>query len=212
MYPKLVDYHNWWYKNRDFNKNGIAEYGGMVDKCNISDEDIIMSAAWESGMDNAIRFDNDNSDIKVCKNITNDIINGYSINQESVDLNSFLYKEKILLSKIAQKLNYIKDSEKYVKEANYVKEYINKHMYDFKTGYYYDLQIKQDKYKLLVNRGKGTEGFMPLWANIATKEQAKTVRDNIMNENKFNTFMPVPTASKDNPRYNPYRYWRALYG
>lgn len=30
MYPKLVAYHNWWYKNRDIDKNGIAEYGGMV--------------------------------------------------------------------------------------------------------------------------------------------------------------------------------------
>ena len=30
MYPKLVAYHNWWYTNRDIDKNGIAEYGGMV--------------------------------------------------------------------------------------------------------------------------------------------------------------------------------------
>lgn len=30
MYPKLVAYHNWWYTNRDHNKNGIAEYGSMV--------------------------------------------------------------------------------------------------------------------------------------------------------------------------------------
>jgi putative isomerase len=27
MYFKLKKYHNWWYKNRDFNQNGIAEYG-----------------------------------------------------------------------------------------------------------------------------------------------------------------------------------------
>lgn len=83
------------------------------------------------------------------------------------------------LSKIAQKLNCIKDSEKYEEEANYVKKYINKNMYDIKTGYYYDLQINQDKYKLLVNRDKGTEGFISLWANISTKEEAKAVRDNV---------------------------------
>ena len=83
-------------------------------------------------------------------------------------------------------------------------------MYDIKTGYYYDLQINQDKYKLLVNRGKGTEGFIPLWANISTKEQAKAVRNNVMDENKFNTFMPIPTASKDNPKYDPNRYWRGI--
>lgn len=148
-------------------------------------------------MNNAIRFDNDNLDIKVYKNITNDIINGYSLKQESVDLNSFLYKEKILLSKIEQELNCIKDSEKYEEEANYVKEYINKNMYDIKTGYYYDLQINQDKYKLLVNRGKGTEGFIPLWANISTKEQAKAVRDNVMDENKFNIYRSIINIKGD---------------
>lgn len=148
-------------------------------------------------MDNTIRFDNDNLDIKIYKNITNDIINGYSLKQESVDLNSFLYKEKILLSKIAQELNWIKDSEKYEEEANYVKEYINKNMYDIKTGYYYDLQINQDKYKLLVNIGKGTEGFIHLWANISTKEQAKAVRDNVMDENKFNIYRSIINIKGD---------------
>ncbi len=69
-------------------------------------------------------------------------------------------------------------------------------MYDIKTEYYYDLQINQDKYKLLVNRGKGTEGFIPLWANISTKEQAKAVRDNVMDENKFNTFMQFLRLAK----------------
>ncbi|WP_416389323.1 MGH1-like glycoside hydrolase domain-containing protein [Paraclostridium bifermentans] len=31
-----------------------------------------------------------------------------------------------------------------------------------------------------------------------------------MDENKFNTFMPIPTASKDNPKYDPNRYWRGI--
>ncbi|MFR2562420.1 MAG: MGH1-like glycoside hydrolase domain-containing protein [Anaeromassilibacillus sp.] len=30
MYPKLVAYHEWWYKNRDIDQNGIAEYAAMV--------------------------------------------------------------------------------------------------------------------------------------------------------------------------------------
>jgi len=34
IYPKLVDYHNWWYKNRDFNQNGIAEYGATIHPLN----------------------------------------------------------------------------------------------------------------------------------------------------------------------------------
>lgn len=30
MYFKFVVYYNWWYINRDYNKNGIVEYGSMV--------------------------------------------------------------------------------------------------------------------------------------------------------------------------------------
>lgn len=29
-----------------------------------------------------------------------------------------------------------------------------------------------------------------------------------MDENKFNTFMPIPTVSKNNKKYNPIDYWR----
>ena len=51
-------------------------------------------------------------------------------------------------------------------------------MFDEKTGFFYDLQINEDgsKTKLLVNRGKGTEGWLPLWAKVATKEQAAAVK------------------------------------
>ena len=72
---------------------------------------------------------------------------------------------------------------------------------------------------MLDERGKGTEGWIPLWAKMATKEQAEKVKDNMTDPGKFDTFVPLPTASKDNPKYNPDKYWRgpvwmdqALYG
>ena len=76
MYPKLVKYHNWWYIHRDVNKNDICEYG--------STDGTLIAAKWESGMDNAVRFD----DTKLVQ--TNE--NAWSMNQESVDLNVFLQK------------------------------------------------------------------------------------------------------------------------
>ena len=30
MFPKLLQYHQWWYRNRDHNKNGLVEYGATV--------------------------------------------------------------------------------------------------------------------------------------------------------------------------------------
>lgn len=215
MYPKLIKYHKWWYTNRDHDKNGIAEYGGMVHRDNNSPEEIILAAAWESGMDNAVRFDvegygKDDIGIKVFENrdVDNRLL-GYSINQESVDLNSFLYAEKIYLSNIAKILGNEEESKEFERSAEYVKEYINEKMYDVQTGYYYDLQFdEKGERKLLVNRGKGTEGYIPLWANVADKEKAKKVVENVLDENVMNTYLPFPTAAKDNPKYNPTKYWR----
>ena len=234
MYPKLIEYHNWWYTNRDHNKNGIVEYGAMIheehfvyDKLGnvIKDEEgnpklnedaIIKAAAWESGMDNAVRFDKsgvgkDDVGIKVFINRDekNNII-GYSINQESVDLNSYLYAEKLFLSLISKELGHISESKRYINEAEKIKEYIRENMFDKKTGFFYDLQISEDgkSKKLLVNRGKGTDGFIPLWVNVASKKQAELVRNNMVNENMFNTYMPFPTASNDNTKFQEEKYWR----
>lgn len=250
MYPKLVSYHNWWYTNRDTDQNGIAEYGAMVDDAHYvwkedettkesyieKDENgnpvvdasaVIEAAAWESGMDNATRFDQEGSGkddigVKVFENRDkNGKVVGYSINQESVDLNAYLYAEKGFLKSIATELGKTEDAKKYEEEAVHVRDYINTKMFDDATGFYYDLQTSQDgsEKKLLVNRGKGTEGWIPLWANLATIEQAEKVKENMMDTEKFNLKVPFPTASKDNEKFQASKYWRgpvwldqALYG
>lgn len=245
MYPKLAAYHDWWYTNRDVDKNGVAEYGGMVhpahyqyneDGTIAKDENgnmlfdagaVIEAAAWESGMDNATRFDvegNGEDDIGVQvyenKNADGEVV-GYSINQESVDLNAYLYAEKGFLCSMAEELGYTDDAEKYKKEADELLQYVNEKMFDKETGFYYDLQTNADgsEKKLLVNRGKGTEGWIPLWAKMATEEMAAQVKDNMVDENKFNLKVPFPTASKDNSKFAPDKYWRgpvwldqAMYG
>ncbi len=110
---------------------------------------------------------------------------------------------------MAEVLGLFSEKKEYLASAKKVKEYVNENMFDKKTGYYYDLQIDEvGNRKLLVNRGKGTEGYMPLWANLATKKEAKRVVENIMDKNVMNTYLPFPTSAKDNPKYNPVKYWR----
>lgn len=216
MYPKLKLYHQWWYNNRDHDKNGIAEYGAMVHEKNCSCEQVILAAAWESGMDNAPRFDvsgygAEDTGVKVFENKhDNGQVIGYSINQESVDLNSYLYAEKVFLRNIDKILGYHEEAMKYEEDAEYVKKYINENMFDEKTGYYYDLQISEDgkKRNLLTNRGMGPEGWIPLWAKAASPLRAKRVMENMMCETKFNSVMPLGTAALDNPSFQPEAYWR----
>ncbi len=56
LFPKVLKYHRWWYLFRDHNKNGLCEYG--------STDGTRIAAAWESGMDNAVRFDSSKADKK----------------------------------------------------------------------------------------------------------------------------------------------------
>lgn len=219
MYPKLVSYHNWWYENRDHDGNGIAEYGATVDDAHhgnaFEPQAIIQAAAWESGMDNATRFDlegHGRGDIGVQvfenKNAQGDVV-GYSLNQESVDLNAYLYAEKLFLAKIATELGEDDGAQEFVEAARFVQNYIQANMFDVETGFFYDLQFDQMGNRwLLVSRGKGPEGWIPLWAKVATEQQAEAVKENIMDPSKFNTWLPFPTASKDNPKFDAARYWR----
>ena len=85
MYPQLLAYYKWWYTKRDHNQNGICEFG--------STDGTLEAAAWESGMDNAIRFD----DTQMLKNAED----AWSMDQESVDLNAYLAYECKLLKKFA---------------------------------------------------------------------------------------------------------------
>lgn len=205
IYPKIKAYNNWWNNNRSLNKNNILQYGGTVDyKNNFADpKTIVESAAWESGMDNAPRFDWDK--VNVEKVFQDNKLIGYVIDQISVDLNSFNYLDFISLIKLAKILNYQSDVIKFGKYANNIKIFVNKYMYDDKTKFYYDIKsINMEKVTL---QGKGMEGIMPLFVKLATKNNAIDIIDNI-NEKNYNQFIPFPSVSIDNKGFDATDYWR----
>ncbi len=188
IYPKLVKYHKWWYDERDHNKNGLCEYGATADS--------LIGAKWESGMDNAIRFD----DTRMLKNGEG----AYSINLESVDLNSYLYAEKIFLSKIADALGHTSESAQFIKEAGDLKYKIEETFFDEKNNYFFDVNIDNKKFVQVY----GPEGWIPLWSLAASQEEADAVHTLILDPAKFNTYIPFPTVSADNPKLDTKGYWR----
>lgn len=204
MYPQLVAYHDWWYRTRDHDGNGIAEYGATVHPENDTNDAIVTAAAWESGMDNAPRFD----DSSVLKNYHDRELVGYSLNQESVDLNSYLYAEKQYLAKIANQLGKEDDKNQYLNEAEDVGKYIRTHMFDKDTGFFYD--ITTDKTPLIDARGVGRaiEGAIPLWAGVATQDQADAVIKVLTDNSEFNMYLPFPSVAQSAPEFDPESYWR----
>lgn len=189
FYPKLKSYHNWWYKERDHDQDGLCEFG--------STDGTLIAGKWESGMDNAVRFDN----TKILKNGDH----AYSLDQESVDLNSFLYAEKNYLKKIAQILKLTSEAKEWETENVTLKIKIQNQFWDASTGWFYDTTIDG---KSFVN-DMGCEGFLPLWAEVATAEQAKSIKENLLNPDTFNTFVPLPTLAANHPKFKPEGgYWR----
>ncbi|MDF9828717.1 trehalase family glycosidase [Parabacteroides sp. PF5-6] len=180
LYPKLLAYHRWWYEFRDHDGNGICEFGS----CDGSLE----AAAWESGMDNAIRFDQ----TVMVKNKPG----AWSMNQESVDLNSFLALEYRLLKKLAAIAGQAFDAPD---RTDLIRDYF----FVEDPGFYFDKRLDGT-----LVREEGTEACIPLWAELASREQAAACHKLFTDTTKFATYIPFPTIAADNPKFMPAGYWR----
>lgn len=219
--------------------SGNQLYLSLLDNPQINAFDIPVqhAAGWESGMDNAARFGFISNEqfkeyanqtyqgdmakakadwqVKIFENIRDGQLVGCSINQESVELNSYLAMEKRQLAAMAKQLGNKQDAQKYQAEYQTLKARIDACFYDSKTGFYYDLAIdntpqstSECKGKLLVHRGKGPEGWAPLFSQVASTENAEKVITNMLNEHEFNTYVPFPTAAITNPAFGADVYWR----
>lgn len=183
MYPQLMAYYKWWYNKRDHNRNGMCEYG--------STDGTLEAAAWESGMDNAIRFD----DAKMLKN--DGAEDAWSMDQESVDLNAYLALECKLLKKFAGILGVTFDGPDY---SSQVADYF----FDKEKGFFFDRRLKDGSFI----QEPGCEAYTPLWTKVATADQVKAMLPLLTDTAKFSTYIPFPTVAADHPKYNPRGYWR----
>ncbi len=189
VYLKLLKYHNWWYEKRDHDQDGLCEYG--------STDGTVLAAKWESGMDNAIRFDSSN----ILKNSDG----AYSLDQESVDLNSYLYAEKLHLAQLGEILGKNEEAYELRSDAAKLKKMIQDQFFDTEDRWFYDTNLEGSQFI----KGAGCEGWTALWAKAATKEQAESVKSKMMDNKKFYTKVPFQTMSKDHPKFDPLNgYWR----
>ncbi len=188
IYPKLVSQHQWWYSHRDHNRNGLCEYG--------STDGSLIAAKWESGMDNAVRFDN----TKMLMNSEG----AYSMDQESVDLNAFLYSEKKTLQRIAQIIDLPQEAAKFELQARRLKSRFN-YKFFHSDGWYYDRNLKTNEYIEV----KGSEGWIPIWAKLTSRDEAKQIRDQMIDTTQFYLHMPFQTLSATEIEFQPIGgYWR----
>ncbi|WP_196207416.1 alpha-glucosidase [Citrobacter sp. Res13-Sevr-PEB04-36] len=189
------------------------------------------AAGWESGRDDAAVFgfiDKDQLDkyvanggkrgdwvVKFAENRNRDgKLLGYSLLQESVDQASYMFSDNHYLAEMATLLGKTQDAKHYQTLAAKLADYINTCMFDVNTQYFYDVRIEDKPLangcagKPIVERGKGPEGWSPLFNGAATQSHADAVVKVMLDPKEFNTFVPLGTAALTNPAFGPDIYWR----
>lgn len=183
MYPKLLKYYKWWFRKRDHDRNGMCEFGAV--------DGTLEAAAWESGMDNAIRFD----DAKMLRN--EGFGDAWSLNQESVDLNSYLAFECKCLRKFAKTLGLDFDGPDYSQQ-------VADYFFDKRINFFCDRRLSDRSFI----EEPGCEAYTALWTKTATQAQADSMMPALLDSKRFSTYIPFPTIAADNPKYDPRGYWR----
>ena len=108
------------------------------------------------------------------------------------------------MSQLAEALN-LNDASQYKSEAENLKVKIQTQFYNENDGWFYDTNIEGTQFI----KGEGSEGWIALWANAATQEQAENVKNKMMNPNKFFTKVPFQTMSADHEKFDPLKgNWR----
>ncbi len=137
----------------------------------------------------------------------------------SIYLNAFMYKELLAMSYIATCLNQPEIADKYAAYAESLKVKIQEHCWDPRDGFYYSVDLnllpvkKPDieslqpgelyfhvgqprSYDCLIQRFSVWSGFLAMWANIATPEQAaQMVERHYKDTTSFNCPAGVRTLS-----------------
>ncbi|TGA69066.1 alpha-glucosidase [Aliivibrio fischeri] len=189
------------------------------------------AASWESGRDDAAAFgfiDKEQLDayvknggkrsdweVKFAQNRDkNGTLLGYSLLQESVDQASYMYSDNQYLAKMADILGKTSEAKDFREKADKLANYINTCMFDEGTGFFYDIRIEDKPLangcagKPIVERGKGPEGWSPLFNKAATQSHADAVVKVMKDPKEFNTYVPLGTAALTSPAFGPDIYWR----
>jgi len=92
-----------------------------------------------------------------------------------VCLNSLLYKTEKDMEQISRWLGHPSDAEKWSKRAEERRKLITRYLWDEKSGWFFDYNLQtgeRSSYRYATT-------FYPLWAGLATPEQAKAVVKNL---------------------------------
>lgn len=157
-------------------KNRDKNNNGLLEW--LTEPDYTECKCGESGLDNSPRFD-------------------FDIEMDAIDFSTFAAHDAIYLSYIYDEIGKEDKANEWREYYNITKEKINELMWDEETGAYYDRCFDGTLTKVLT-----PASFLPMFANIPTKEQAAKMVKTLTNPELLWTELPLSTIAKNHPTYS----------
>ncbi len=135
---------------------------------------------------------------------------GWPANFECMDLNVMLVSEAHSLAQMALELGNTNEYDSWINEAAKRTEAINNTFWDEQTNFFY--HVDKNDHDFTYNSANDLKrqeiiGFLPLWANSATTDQAEKLVQVLTDPTKFWRTYGIPTLASDDSYYNPKGYW-----
>lgn len=181
MYQSSKRFYNFYTSNRDTDHDGLCEWGGEAVLESVRDG---LVAVWDQV--------------------------GYPSEFESLDLNCMLVMEAKSLEKMASVLHLKAEALQWKKDYMKRSELINKTFWDPANHFYYNVAKRTHTFTYKKKDDLKRDeiiGFLPLWAGIANRKQARYLVKHLTDTASFWRRYGVPSLSAADPYYNPRGYW-----
>ena len=172
-------------QERDQDKDGLFEWGpyGIIE--NVRDGWNVVFQLFSEGEDEG-------------RDISHEL--------EVLDLSAEVANEMYSLRQMAQELGDTAGVREWSTKFDRLAGLINRVMWDPQDKFYYNVSMSDNAFTFEGRSLKRKEliGFLPMWAHVATRAQAKELVKHLTDPNAFWRRYGVPTLAADDPHYTPF--------
>ena len=115
----------------------------------------------------------------------------------AIDLSCYLVSECRALQAIAQHLGFRELAKTWSARGDAIAAAARQELWNAERGFFFDRQGPGGAWVDVWSAA----GLLPLWAGIATPEQAAKLKEHLLSPKKFRTAAPVPGVARDDPKY-----------
>jgi putative isomerase len=190
-YEVLARNHDWWWRTRDGNGDGLVEYGtspvggGLYRGTKLAAKD-------ESSMDNSPVHDE--------ATLRTDV---WTLDCADVGLNSLLALDGEMLANMARALGHDAEAERFSTQSDALKARIRERLWDADRRVFAN-RLWSGKF----TRSLAPTSFYPLIAGAASPEQAHALLPLLKDVSKFGGTWRLPSCTRDDPAFPDNVYWR----